>query len=112
MNDRYQTKGITAYSLHPGIVQSNLQSHDTSVIGTISRMAMKIVPTSSAVDGARTSLYCATSLKAIDFAGLYMVPFGKVDNRANRWLNDAKAVDRLWELANNQLKNHGFATDF
>ncbi|KAM4057620.1 hypothetical protein HRG_014439 [Hirsutella rhossiliensis] len=85
LTDRYSSSGITAYSVHPGIIQSNLQSHDTSVIGALSRMAMRIAPTSSAVDGARTSLYCATSPKAIEHAGFF-----------ENW-------------PKKQLKDHGFA---
>ncbi|KAH6880630.1 hypothetical protein B0T10DRAFT_609333 [Thelonectria olida] len=108
ISDHYRPIGITAYSVHPGIIQSNLQSHDTSMLGTLARAAMKIAPTSSAIDGARTSLYCATSPKAPSYAGCYLVPFGKVDTRVNNWLDDPVAVQKLWTLANEQLKQSGF----
>lgn len=100
-----------AFSVHPGIIKSNLQSHDASFLGMLTRTAVKIAPTSTPLDGARTSLFCATSPRAISSAGLYLIPFGKVDPRANRWLNDDEAVEKLWQLASSQLKKHGFAIE-
>ncbi|KAL6824713.1 hypothetical protein J3E69DRAFT_381586 [Trichoderma sp. SZMC 28015] len=111
ITDRYKALGITAYSLHPGLIKSNLQSHDTSFLGMLSRTAMRIFPTLSPLDGARTSLYCATSPNAPSSAGRYFTPFGKVGTKENKWLDDAKCVDRLWTLATNQLRDHGFVID-
>ncbi|RSL73585.1 hypothetical protein CEP53_000669 [Fusarium sp. AF-6] len=111
ITDRYRPSGIMAFSVHPGIIKSNLQSHDTSFLGTLSRTAMKIAPTSTPLDGARTSLFCVTSPRAVSAAGLYLIPFGKVDPRANKWLNDDEAVEKLWQLASGQLKRHGFAIE-
>ncbi|KAK0756229.1 hypothetical protein N5P37_011144 [Trichoderma harzianum] len=90
ITDRYKALGITAYSLHPGLIKSNLQSHDTSFLGI---------------------LYCATSPNAPSYAGRYFTPFGKVGTKENKWLDDAKCVDRLWTLATNQLRDHGFVID-
>jgi hypothetical protein len=69
---------------------------------------MSVAPTLAAADGARTSLYCATSPKAADQGGSFFVPFGKLDNRADRWLNSPDTVTQLWELANSQLRKSGF----
>lgn len=76
INDRYQNLGIAAYSLHPGIIKTNLQSHNPSLLGTISRFAMKMAPTLSAIDGTRASLYCATSPKAASQGGMFFAPWG------------------------------------
>ncbi|EHK16273.1 uncharacterized protein TRIVIDRAFT_39646 [Trichoderma virens Gv29-8] len=111
ITDRYRDKGITAYSLHPGIIKSNLQSHDTSFLGMLTRAAIRVMPTLSPADGARTSLYCATSPSASLFAGRYFIPFGKIGTKENKWLDDAKAVNGLWTLATNQLKDHGFVIE-
>ncbi|KAF4459474.1 reductase [Fusarium albosuccineum] len=111
INDRYQHSGVTAYSLHPGLIKSNLQSHDTTILGTMARAAFKVAPSSTALDGSRTSLFCATSPKAIASAGLYHVPFGKVDAKVNKWVHEPESVDKLWVLANGQLKKHGFVID-
>ena len=69
---------------------------------------MKVGPTSSALDGARTSLYCATSLEAPSHGGRFFVPFGKMDHRPDKWLDDSEAVRKLWDLANQQLRSSGF----
>lgn len=111
ITDRYEASGVTAYSLHPGLIKSNLQNHDPSFLGMLSRAAFKIMPSLSPADGARTSLYCATSPNAYSYAGRYMVPFGKLSTKENKWLDDAKAVNGLWTLATNQLKDHGFVIE-
>ncbi|KAM5386659.1 hypothetical protein ACJZ2D_000622 [Fusarium nematophilum] len=111
ITDRYRARGVTAYSVHPGLIQTNLQSHNTSVLGALTRVAFKIGPSSTPIDGSRTSLFCATSPKATQFAGLFLVPFGKVSTGPDKWLNDAEAVDKLWRLAKSQLETHGFVID-
>ena len=69
---------------------------------------MNIGPTSTPVDGARTSLYCATSPKAATQGGCFFVPFGKQDHKADKWLNDPNCVKQLWDLALKQLQKSGF----
>lgn len=111
ITERYQAQGITAYSLHPGIIKTNLQSHGPGILGALSRFGMKVFPTISALDGSRTSLYCATSPEAPKMAGHFFVPYGKLDNRPNKWLKDPKTVKKLWDLADKQLTKNGFAFD-
>jgi len=111
INDRYEQYGITACSLHPGIIKTNLQSHGPGILGALSRVSMNVFPTSSVEDGARTSLYCATSLDASVQGGLYFVPFGKIGHKADRWIQDTKAVQAVWELANSQLTRSGIVFD-
>jgi retinol dehydrogenase 12 len=111
INDRYSGQGVTAYSLHPGIIKTNLQSNYPGMVGKLARVSMAITPTSTVQDGARTTLYCATSLEAAKHSGHFFVPFGKLDDhRAKRWIEDPEAVDKLWDLASKQLSTHGFNT--
>lgn len=35
------------------------------------------------------------------------MPFGKVNHKVDRWIQDPKAVQALWDLANGQLKRGG-----
>lgn len=69
---------------------------------------MNFGPTFTTVDGSRNSLYCATSPKAATQGGCYFVPFGKLDHKADKWLNDPDCVKRLWDLAIQQLTKSGF----
>ncbi|KAF4335898.1 reductase [Fusarium beomiforme] len=108
ITERYQPLGVTAYSLHPGLIKSGLQSHSNSIFGAMTRMAMKVGPTSTPLEGSMNSLFCATSSQAYEHAGRYYIPVQKLDDKANKWLDDPSAVNKLWELASRQLKEHGF----
>ncbi|KAH7235040.1 uncharacterized protein BKA55DRAFT_708999, partial [Fusarium redolens] len=100
ITERYQPLGVTAYSLHPGIIKSGLQSHSNSIFGAMTRVAMKVGPTSTPLEGSMNSLFCATSSQAYEHAGRYYVPVQKLDDKANKWLDDPQAVGKLWDLAN------------
>ncbi|KAI3172904.1 hypothetical protein DTO046C5_3251 [Penicillium roqueforti] len=105
LNDRYGSQGVTAYSLHPGIVRSNLQRHDPTVIGSVVRTLMKFAAGSTPLEGALNSLFCATSPKApIMGQGQYFVPVGKLDSRAANWINDSKTNKKLWQQSEDLIK--------
>lgn len=98
----FYATGVTAYSVHPGYVPSNLQSHDPTIIGSAIRLAMKLSRT-TALQGALTTLYCATSPEAPAVgAGRFFVPVGKLDARADTWFADTEGNKRLWEMAEEQ----------
>ena len=59
-------------------------------------------------DGARTTLFCATSTKAPQWSGRYVMPYGKVDGKVNKWIENGKAVDALWEGSESMLREKGF----
>ncbi|KAH7329622.1 hypothetical protein B0I35DRAFT_507861 [Stachybotrys elegans] len=85
MNNRYGDFGISAYSLHPGIVRSNLQSSDPTI-------------------GAYNSLFCATSpMAAAVGRGKYFIPVGKLDPVAEPWINDKAHNEQLWNHCEAQL---------
>lgn len=108
ITERYQPLGVTAYSLHPGLIKSGLQSHSNNIFGAMTRVAMKVGPTSTPLEGSMNYLFCATTSQAYGHAGRYYVPIQKLDDRANKWLDDPQAVGKLWDLANKQMKEHGF----
>lgn len=102
---RHNPAGVTAYSVHPGIVQSNLQGHDPSIIGKVVRVAMKLGASDTPLHGALNSLYCATSPSApVQGQGKYFIPVAKLDARADKWIRDREGNARLWELGESQLK--------
>ncbi|KPM42528.1 hypothetical protein AK830_g4061 [Neonectria ditissima] len=105
INDRYSSQGVTAYSVHPGIVKSNLQGHDPTIIGSVVRVAMKLAARDSPLHGALNSLYCATSSSAPSQGqGMFFTPVGKLDSRADKWISDRKGNAQLWQLGEDQLK--------
>ncbi|MCJ1395807.1 hypothetical protein MMC18_008693 [Xylographa bjoerkii] len=89
-------------------VTTNLQAADPSFVGTFIRLLVKFAPTTMSIpDGARTTLFCATSAEAPRYSGQYFVPFGKVDSKAEKWINDKAAVDKLWNMSNKALEKAG-----
>lgn len=104
LNDRYSAQGVTAYSLHPGVVKSNLQGHDPSTFGSFMNLMMKIQPTDSPLHGALTSLYCATMPEAAETgAGRYFTPVAKLGGK-EKWLDDNKGNQELWAWSEDVLK--------
>jgi retinol dehydrogenase-12 len=59
-------KGLTTYSLHPGVVATDIWRGGPAVV----RALMKLVLLSPA-DGAKTSLHCATAPELASESGLY-----------------------------------------
>jgi len=57
---------VTTYSLHPGVIASDVWRETPRLLGGFIKLFMK-----STQDGAKTSLYCATSPEAGSQTGLY-----------------------------------------
>ncbi|MCJ1460130.1 hypothetical protein MMC28_010509 [Mycoblastus sanguinarius] len=112
LHNRLSRQGISAFSLHPGIIYTNLQAADTSIFpGVFLRYAVRwgIIPgVISPTDGARTTLFCATSPRAVENSGGYFMPIGKLDKRPDKWNNDDKLVGKLWDESERMLKEAGF----
>ncbi len=111
VHNRYYDQGISAFSLHPGIVPTNLQSADPTVFGSFIRHMVHwhIMPGSvTPTDGTRTTLFCATSSDAVKNSGQFFLPFGKLDPRAAKWIDDETAVSKLWDESGKMLKEHGY----
>jgi retinol dehydrogenase-12 len=58
--------GVTTYSLHPGVIASDIWRRVPWPIRPLMKLRMK-----SPEEGARTSLYCATGREVADETGLY-----------------------------------------
>ena len=96
--------GVTAYSLHPGVVASNLQKSDPSVMGKVVRVLMKLSST-TALQTSYNSLFVATSSAVPKQGqGKFHMPVGKLDPRADRWLEDTKLNAELWEQSEEKSK--------
>lgn len=62
----------------------------------------------SVADGATSTLFCATSEKAVENSGGYFAPFGKVDKRPDRWNEDEAVVEKLWVESERMVREAGF----
>ena len=111
LHTRFHRAGISAYSLHPGIIHTNLQSKDPTWVGSVLRfiLPLKILPgTTNAPGGAKTTLFCATSEAAAGCSGGYFMPPGKLDGRADKWNKDGELVERVWVESERMLREAGF----
>lgn len=98
--------GVTAYSVHPGVIPSNLQSADPGFVGMMMRVGMKFRKT-TALEGCHNSLYCATTSTAFQQGqGKYFTPVGKVDPKADHWLNDREGNAKLWQWSEAAMQRH------
>jgi len=63
---RLEGTGVTTYSLHPGVIASDVWRHVPWPVDSLIKLFM-----SSPEEGARTSVHCATSPDLADESGLY-----------------------------------------
>ena len=103
----YRSSGISAFSLHPGIINTNLQKADPTLFGSLIRFVVRrgLIPgTLSVQDGALTTLFCATSPNASKWSGKYIMPFGKVDGKFDKLIENRKVVEDLWDASERMVK--------
>jgi retinol dehydrogenase 12 len=87
---RIGPRGVRSYSLHPGVVASDAWRRVPWPIRPLIKLGMI-----SNDDGARTSLYCATSAEVADQDGRY---YDECQEKApNPIADDAQAAARLWD---------------
>ncbi|XP_072307203.1 retinol dehydrogenase 12-like [Eucyclogobius newberryi] len=92
---RLQGTGVTAYSLHPGVVQTDLWRH----LNGPQQFVMKVVSpfTKSSIDGAQTSIYCAVEPSLENESGGYYSDCSPA--KCSSKAQDDDMAQRLWELS-------------
>jgi retinol dehydrogenase-12 len=97
--ERLAGTGVTANSLHPGLVATNIFSHLGllgKIFGLLSRPLLM-----SAEEGARTSIYLASSPEVADKSGLYFKECTAVAPKAHA--TDREAAARLWDVSSEMV---------
>ena len=96
LNARYAQDGVTAYSLHPGNIKTELARHYGGLLVSMSGVFLtaigKTIP-----EGAATSLFCAVSPKAV--AGEYHDESNVDTEGFHPKFNDKAQVDQLWTIS-------------
>lgn len=92
---RLEGSGVTAYSLHPGVVQTELWRHLSRSQQCIMKIAKPFTKTS--VQGAQTTIYCAVEPTLEDQSGRYYSDCSPASCSASG-LDDGLA-QKLWELS-------------
>ena len=104
----FEKQGIKAYSVHPGVVFTNLQNGNPTLMGSALKLAVRfgIIPgTVNVKEGVKPTLFCATSQSAI--SGKFYGPGEKVDPRAEK-ASGGGLVERLWDESERMLREAGF----
>ncbi|KAL1006604.1 hypothetical protein UPYG_G00074350 [Umbra pygmaea] len=92
---RLQGTGVSVFSLHPGVVQSELWRH----LNTPVQVAVKVFRpfTKTSVEGAQTSIYCAVQPGLEKESGAYYSNCAPA--RCSRTASDDELAQKLWELS-------------
>ncbi|XP_061661184.1 retinol dehydrogenase 12, like [Syngnathoides biaculeatus] len=92
---RTQGTGVTAYSLHPGVVQTDLWRHLNGPQRFFVKLASPFTKTSA--QGARTTVYCAVEPSLADVSGGYYSDCAPANCSAAG--KDDELAQKLWELS-------------
>jgi NAD(P)-dependent dehydrogenase (short-subunit alcohol dehydrogenase family) len=99
--DHFGAQGITAYALHPGLVDTGFGGSLSGLGKLLMKLARPFMIT--AAEGAQTSIYLATEPGIEDLSGQY---FKK--KKPAKTSSDAKYVparERLWQLSEDLVRN-------
>lgn len=87
--------GVTAYSLHPGVVQTELWRHLNGPQQTIMKMVSPF--TKNSVQGAQTSIYCAVEPTLENQSGGYYSDCAPAS--CSRAAQNDESAKKLWEMS-------------
>jgi retinol dehydrogenase 14 len=92
---RLEGTTVTANSLHPGVVGTNLGSGVSGVFGVMVRALTPLMK--SPEKGAETSIYLASSPEVEGLSGRYFIK--KAESRSSDVSYDERLARRLWEMS-------------
>jgi NAD(P)-dependent dehydrogenase (short-subunit alcohol dehydrogenase family) len=93
--ERYQAKGITAFALHPGVVNTAFWAASSGWTKVLEFLAKPFMI--SAKQGAQTSIYLATAPKLDKQSGQYFKKQRVTKPKA--MANNAEARNKLWDIS-------------
>ena len=99
LNAKYAAQGVTAYSVHPGVVATDL-GRQNKLNTFFYRVAGSLIKT--AEEGAGTSIHCATSAEALNDAGKYFDVCAPSNSASKKATDDALA-ERLWAITEEEI---------
>jgi retinol dehydrogenase-12 len=102
LTNRFSSKGLYSFALHPGVVKTEFGANNTGFLGYFNKMPFLI----SAEKGAETSVYLATQdIKKLNNGGYYkksMISYSSLDSQ------DIEVQQQLWDVSLKQLEEKGF----
>ncbi|KAL4238823.1 Retinol dehydrogenase 13 [Mactra antiquata] len=103
LNKRLQGTNVTVYSLHPGVVDTELCRHFENVSFLPFRYLFKLIYSLSkytlktSKEGAQTSLYCAVDTEVVKYSGKYFSDCAVKEESLQA--KDDDVASRLWTLS-------------
>ena len=95
---RLEGSGVNAYSLHPGVIATELGRHIEDSLGIFSFLFLAIKPfIKTPESGAQTSIFCAVDESVAEQSGLYYSDCA-VETPRPQALRDEDA-EKLWQLS-------------
>jgi retinol dehydrogenase-12 len=92
---RIEAKGVTANSLHPGVIASNFGTNNGGVFGFVLSLARPFFATPE--DGAKTSIYLASSPDVANVSGKYFKKSHAI--LPSKAAQDADSAAKLWRAS-------------
>ena len=99
---RFEDKGVTAYSLHPGAIKTNLGSQ-VPLSKYLAPVVMMFIKEKTIAEGAATTVYCAVKPGLESENGRYFDD-STVTNLADQWTDDD--LNRFWKWTENIIHEH------
>ena len=101
---RLEGTGVTANSLHPGVVMTNFGHNNTGILGSLFGVFHAVARPFllSPEQGAETSIYLASSPEVEGVTGKYFVK--KQPVQSNEVSYDTEVAQRLWQVSEAMLK--------
>ena len=92
---RIEGTGVTANSLHPGVIASGFALNNKGIVGTLWKLMSPFLMSSE--NGAKTTVFLATDASVAQVSGKY---FSKCKQKTpSREARDASVATRLWEVS-------------
>jgi NAD(P)-dependent dehydrogenase (short-subunit alcohol dehydrogenase family) len=88
-------KGVTTFSLHPGVIPTNLSRHmglGGSIFRSVGSLFMKNVP-----QGAATTVFAAVAPELADHPGIYLSDCN--EERPSAAASDEALAERVWQIS-------------
>jgi WW domain-containing oxidoreductase len=97
---RYQDKGLTACSLHPGALITTSFGRDSGFLSLLFKLVSPL--TKNPNQGAATTVYCASHENTAELAGRYFSHCKPV--RSTKEANSPETARKLWEVSEKWMK--------
>ncbi|GBB90676.1 hypothetical protein RclHR1_17700001 [Rhizophagus clarus] len=105
LNRVIQNENITTYSIHPGIIQTNIGHLNNAFMNFIIRVIFKVTGAEITVEqGAINVLYPVFSSENKDTGKYYNEG---IEDEPNKIANDSEIAKKLWDVSEQILKDHG-----